>query len=116
MNTSGINPCGHRILILPRQIAKKTASGIIMATDNLREREQMANTTGVVVAMGPTCYIEDGFEPWCKVGDKVAFAKFAGLVYTGRDGADYRMVNDGDVTAVLDDDVDLVDPHLTKGI
>lgn len=111
MNPSGINPAGHRILIHPRDVAEKTASGIILATDSMREREQMSNTTGVVVAMGPTCY-DDMTEPWCKVGDKVAFAKYAGLIYTGKDGTKYRMVNDGDITATLDTDVELVDPYL----
>ena len=68
-NKSGINPAGHRILILPREIQEKTASGIIISTDSMREREQMSNTTGVVLAMGDTCY-EERTNPWCKVGDK----------------------------------------------
>ena len=113
-NPSGINPAGHRVLVLPREIMEKSAGGIILGTDNQREREQMANTTGVVVAMGNTCY-DDMSIPWCKVGDKVAFAKYAGLLYTGRNGVKYRMVNDGDITATLDEDVELVDPHLKKG-
>ena len=115
-NPSGINPSGHRILLLPREVEEKTQSGIILSTISQREREQMSNTTGVVVAMGDSCY-EDMTNPWCKVGDKVAFAKYAGLLYKGRDGLQYRMVNDGDITAVLDSDIELVDPYLvTKNI
>ena len=110
-STSGINPVGHRILLLPREIAEKTTSGIIIATDSMREREQMSNTTGVVMSMGDSCY-NDMSTPWCKVGDKVAFAKYAGLLYQGKDGVKYRMVNDGDITAVLDSDVELIDPYL----
>ena len=112
-NPSGINPAGNRILILPREVARKTASGIILSTEGMSEREQMANTTGVVVAMGPTCYV--GEPEWCVVGQKVAYAKYAGLLYRGKDGVQYRMVNDGDITATLDADVELVDPHLGKG-
>ena len=74
----------------------------------------MANTIGIVVAMGDNCFVEQP-SPWCKVGDKVAFAKYAGLLYTGKDGKNYRMINDGDITATLDEDVILVDPHLAKG-
>ena len=111
MIASGINPVGHRILILPRDIAEKTASGIILATEQGREREQMSNTTGVVVAMGETCY-EEADKPWCVVGNKIAFAKYAGLLYVGKDGKKYRIINDTDVTAVLDSDVELVDPYL----
>ena len=110
-NQSGINPAGHRVLLLPREIQEKTQSGIILATESMREREQMSNTTGVVIAMGDSCY-DDMPTPWCKVGDKVAFAKYAGLLYKGRDGQQYRMVNDGEITATLDADIDLVDPYL----
>mgnify|MGYP003653511067 CR=1 FL=1 len=110
-NSSGINPAGHRILVLPMDVAEKTESGIILNTEGQREREQMSNTTGVVVAMGDTCYL-DSETPWCKVGDKVAFAKYAGLLYTGQDGVKYRMFNDGDITATLDAHVELVDPYL----
>lgn len=115
-NPSGINPAGHRVLVLPREVMEKTESGIILATEGQREREQMSNTTGIVVAMGDTCF-DDMAVPWCKVGDKVAFAKYSGLLYTGRDGIKYRMFNDGDIVATLDADVELVDPYLvTKKI
>ena len=110
-NQSGINPAGHRILIQPREVMEKSTGGIILNTVGGREREQMSNTTGLVVAMGPTCY-DDVPKPWCKTGDKVAFAKYAGLLYTGKDGKQYRMINDGDITATLDEDVELVDPYL----
>jgi co-chaperonin GroES (HSP10) len=112
-NTSGMNPAGHRILIKPQEIKKVSAGGIILSTESSGEREQMANTTGVVVAMGDTCY-HDKPNPWCKVGDKVIFAKYAGLLYLGKDGMQYRMINDEDITGTLDGDVDLVDPYLAK--
>lgn len=110
-NESGINPCGWRILIKPKEVMEKSAGGIILATESTKEREQMANTTGVVIAMGDQCY-QDESTPWCTVGDKVIFAKYAGLLYKGRDGTQYRLINDKDVTGTLDADVDLVDPNL----
>jgi chaperonin GroES len=110
-NVSGINPVGNRILLKPIEIQTKSAGGIIMATESLKEREQMANTTGTVVAMGDDCY-SDEKAPWCKVGDKIIFAKYAGLMYLGRDGNAYRMINDKDVTGYLDKDMDVVDMHL----
>ena len=111
-NETGINPVGPRILIKPKEIMEKSAGGIILSTQNTKDREQMSNTTGVVVAMGTECYLEDT-TPWCKVGDKVIFAKYAGLLYKGRDGETYRLISDTDVTGTLDADVDLVDPNLT---
>jgi len=43
-------------------------------------------------------------------------AKYAGLMYVGKDGNKYRMINDDDITGLLDPDMDLVDPHLVKGL
>jgi len=113
-NKSGITPVGWRILVAPKEIAEKSAGGIILNTEVSRERENMANTTGIVVAMGVECFL-DMASPWCKVGDKVSFAKYAGLLYKGKDGLPYRMINDKDVTGILDEDLDLVDPYLSKG-
>jgi co-chaperonin GroES (HSP10) len=112
-NETGINPAGHRILIKPQEVKEVSTGGIIIATEVTKEREQMGNTTGIVIAMGDTCY-DDVPTPWCKVGDKVIFAKYAGLLYRGKDGLHYRMINDKDITGTLDADVDLVDPYLAK--
>ena len=113
-NDSGINPRGPRILVLPKEITEKSAGGIVLATEQGRDREEMGNTTGEVVAMGPECYTDHPTK-WCKVGDKIIFAKYAGLLYKGRDGKKYRMINDSDVTGTLDADVDLVDPYISQG-
>ena len=112
-NESGINPVGNRLLIKPQEVKKVSKGGIILTTETSEAREQMGNTTGIVIAMGDHCYLEDT-EKWCAIGDKVIFAKYAGLLYTGKDGVNYRMINDHDITGTLDADVDLVDPYLSK--
>ena len=111
-NDSGIRPVGPRILVRPKEVLEKSAGGIILSTEKTKEREQMSNTTGIVISMGSQCFYDED-TPWCKVGDKVIFAKYAGLLYKGKDGVQYRMINDRDVTGTLDADVDLVDPNLT---
>ena len=113
-NESGINPVGWRVLVKPQEVKQMSKGGIILSTDTNKEREQMGNTTGLVVAMGDQCYADEP-APWCKVGDKIIFAKYAGLLYLGKDGNQYRMINDKDVTGTLDADVNLVDPYLAKG-
>lgn len=113
MNESGINPVGWRVLVHPLEVKKVSKGGIILSTEATEEREQMGNTTGVVIAMGDQCYADEP-SPWCSVGNKVIFAKYAGLLYLGKDGKKYRMINDKDITGVLDADVDLVDPYLSK--
>lgn len=109
-NASGINPKGWRVLLRPLEVEEKTKSGIILSSKETNDREQLANTTGEVVAIGADV------NGWCAVGDRIVHAKYAGLMYLGKDGVMYRMVNDEDVVAVLDDDVKLVDPHLAKGL
>jgi len=110
MNNSGIHPILNRILVLPLVVEQTTASGIVLATNETSEREQLANTTGTIVAIGEEVPIS--IEP----GLKVVYAKYSGLMYQGKDGVQYRMINYEDLVAKLDNDVHLVDPHLSKGV
>jgi co-chaperonin GroES (HSP10) len=101
INTSGINPVGHRLLVLPEEVEETSEGGIIIAVGNQKDREQLAQIRGTVVAMGTTAYA-DQKDPWCKVGDFITFGKYSGLIYTGKetkDGKEYRVINDLDVVA-----------------
>jgi co-chaperonin GroES (HSP10) len=99
--SSGIVPQGHRILVLPDQISDKTASGIVIFSPTQLEREQLGQTEGVVVALGEDSYT-DFKSAWCKVGDKVIIARYAGMMRTGNDGLSYRIISDTDVVALLE--------------
>jgi co-chaperonin GroES (HSP10) len=102
-NLSGIRPTGPTILVLPLEIEKTTSSGIIVAAGDKAKREQMAQAEGEVVAIGDMAWIDQpSKEPWCKVGDKILFAKFAGMVIEGKDGNEYRLISDLDVKAVFE--------------
>jgi chaperonin GroES len=115
MNKSGIHPKGHRLLVKPLEVEDKTASGIIVTTASNKDREEMSNTTGKVIEVGSGCWI--GLDaPWCQSGDNIVFAKYAGLLYLGKDGEKYRIINEDNVVATLDSDVKLVDPYLAKGV
>lgn len=110
VNTSGITPAGHRVVIAPEEIEVKTASGIIMFTPTAAEKEELAQIYGKVVAVGPDCwrttlwdYVARFFgvkKPWAKPGDRVIFGKYSGLIFPGKDGAKYRIVNDRDIVAI----------------
>ena len=116
-NYTGITPLLNRILIKPMVVVNQTASGIIVSTEGMSEREQLGNTTGEIIEIGPDAFKDEGYsEPPVKPGDKVIMAKYAGLMYVGKDGNKYRMINHSDLTGLLDPDMDLVDPHLSKGI
>ena len=115
-NVSGITPILNRVLLKPIYVVNKSAGGIILATDEMSEREQLGNTTGEVVAIGDLAFKGEYDTPPFKVGDKIIMAKYAGLMYVGKDGLKYRMINDDDITGILDSDMDVVDPHLSKGL
>lgn len=101
MNISGIRPTGHILLVLPDEVETTTSSGIVLATHSQQQREEMAQTEAVVIELGNTAY-QDQASPWCEVGDRVIFAKYAGTVSKGRDGRTYRLINDLDVKAILE--------------
>lgn len=101
MSEHGINPKGHRVLVLPDAIETTTKSGIVVATGTQELREQLAQVDGVVVAMGNTCYADQP-EPWCAVGDRVIFGKYSGIIREGKDGKKYRIINDLDVVGTVD--------------
>lgn len=104
MNESGITPVGHRVLVLPEQIEETTESGIILHTASQREREALAQMYGLVVAMGDSCFADQKSQ-WCKVGDRVSFGKYSGLIYTGKDEKTYRVINDLDIVAIVEENV-----------
>ena len=101
VNKSGINPKGHTVLVLPKKVEEKTASGIIISTANETDRLQMAEMYGVVVAVSDLAW-SDQLKPFAKVGDHVIFAKYAGHMFEGNDGVTYRLVSDLDIKATLD--------------
>ena len=73
------SPTGWRILVLPFKMPEKTKGGLYIGQDTL-ERQQVASTCGLVLEMGPHCYDKEKFPegPWCKKGDWVIFARYAG--------------------------------------
>lgn len=95
---------GFRVHVKPDQteterLAKR--SGIVLADSNDRRSDQNAVDSGVVLAIGPDAWAEyAATEPWCKVGDKIVYARHAG--YRVGDGDDtVLIVNDADVVTVI---------------
>jgi co-chaperonin GroES (HSP10) len=102
MTEHGIVPKGHRVLVLPKEVAEKTESGIYINVGTQKLREELAQVDGVVVAMGNTCY-SDQPESWCKVGDTVIFGKYSGIFREGKDKKVYRVINDLDIVATIEE-------------
>lgn len=101
INQSGIIPTGGHLLVLPDKVEEMTAGGIIMPQET-RDKEQQAATVGTLVDIGESAWadLDDG-SPWAGIGDKVSYARYAGISMLGQDGESYVLINDNDVLAKL---------------
>ena len=102
-------PTGWRILVLPFKMEEKTKGGLIMNETTL-EKQQVGSQVGNVLAMGPETYKGKRFEnsgPWCKVGDWVVFARYAGSRIQ-IEGGEVRLLNDDEVLATVKDPTDIL--------
>ena len=97
------NPSGWRILVLPFTPKEKTKGGIIIAPEAL-DKLRIATTCGYVLKMGPLCYADkDKYQdPWCKKGDWVIFARYAGSRLPIQ-GGEIRLLNDDEVLGTIED-------------
>ena len=97
-------PAGHRVLVRPNiNTDEKTSSGLIYKPQREVDKENRATTKGTVVEVGSTAWkaFRDGSaeNPWCKIGDVVRFAQYAGVEIEEGDDK-FRMINDEDIWGV----------------
>jgi len=97
-------PCGWTVLIALPEKEDKTEGGVYVP-EELRDREHSASITGMVLKMGPDAYQDkEKFPsgPYCKVGDWIMMKAYSGerLVIHGHE---FRLINDDNVRAVVDD-------------
>ena len=102
-------PTGWRILILPFKMNDKTKGGVYLGESTL-EKQQVGSQCGNVLAVGPDAYgdkerFPDG--PWCKVGDWVMFARYAGSRIK-IEGGEVRLLNDDEVLATIKNPEDIL--------
>ena len=97
-------PTGWRIVVLPFQ-PKRTTKGGIHIGETAAERQHLATVCGLVLAMGPDCYADRKKYPrgpWCKKGDWVMFARYAGSRFK-IEGGEIRILNEDEVLATIQD-------------
>tara|TARA_R110001599_G_scaffold3520_5_gene19388 strand:- start:143 stop:601 length:459 start_codon:yes stop_codon:yes gene_type:complete len=102
-------PTGWRMLVLPFRMKEKTDGGILLGNETI-DRQQVASQCGNVLAMGDGCYADkDRYPkgPWCKVGDWVVFARYAGSRIE-IDGGEVRLLNEDEVLATVKDPTDIL--------
>lgn len=103
------SPTGWRIVVLPFKPPKTTKSGLILA-EKAVEKQQVATVCGYVVEVGPLAYADTDKFPegaWCKKGDWVVFARYAGA-RINIEGGEIRILNDDEVLATIRDPEDII--------
>lgn len=100
MNPSGIRPIGDQVLLLPEQVSQTTDSGIQIMTDKEMDRLELAQVEGVVVEISQKMLTSGPLE--FSVGQRVVFAKYAGLLLDGDDGKRYRLIETKDIKGVYE--------------
>ena len=90
-----LDPLGDRVVIKPLPREEVTKSGIVLP-DTAKEKPQ----EGEIVAVGPGRVSEDGkrIPMEVKVGDKVIYAKYAGIEIKV-DEVEYVILRESDVLA-----------------
>ena len=96
-------PSGWRLLVLPFTPKEKTKGGILFSQEQL-DKARIATTCGYVLKMGDLAYKDNEkfIEPWCKVGDWVIFARYAGSRLP-IEGGEVRLINDDEVLGTIKD-------------
>ena len=109
MNSSGIYPTEYKVLIEPKPVEERSAGGVLFA-DMTKDSEKYAQVEGTVITASPLAFTYATAAEWKaagaqppKPGDRVLYAKFAGVRVKGRDGKEYLLVNDKDLTATVKD-------------
>ena len=96
-------PSGYRILVLPFTPKNKSKGGILFSQETL-DKARISTTCGYVLKMGDLAYKDtDKFnQPWCKKGDWVIFARYAGSSLP-IEGGEVRILNDDEVLGTIKD-------------
>lgn len=115
-----IRPEGCKILVDVEDVEKTFGNTMIILPKTMLEQHQHTATIGTVIAVGPDAMcnfkaigdeeLDDEHEQtrMIRPGDKIWFAKYGGCGFEAVEkkdrGKDFRIINDEDVLAILDEE------------
>lgn len=100
-NKSGFRATGHRILLVPDEVEKKSAGGIVLVDKTVNAEENMA-VIATVVEIGHDAWADKSTD-FCEVGDRVLIGQYVGKFHTSPvDGKKYRFVTDLDIISPIE--------------
>lgn len=95
-----LRPAGHRLLVRvekPKDNVEMSSGGIITKLNNTDERHTLGGQEATVITVGSNAFKAfDGGEAWCKQGDRVLIAKYA--------GEDRRDIEENQICRIINDD------------
>lgn len=102
-NPSGIVPTEYKILVLPDDVPERSAGGIVIPPW-CRDQRQGACQTGVIIAVAEEAFsfVAEKDVRIPRVGERIAYTKYAGMTVPGRDKKVYKLMNDKDVAGILE--------------
>ena len=98
---------GFRVLVEADKIEEVSEGGIVLTSNTNQKRlEQHGKYVGTVIQVGDLAWSDKPDPtPWCKVGDRVIYAQYAGkFVYDPITDDEYCVVNDEDIICVIDEE------------
>jgi chaperonin GroES len=112
MNASGLTPLEFFVVVELDPQEERTAGGIILPTI-VKDQDKLATQEGTLIAVSPHAFTyadgwPDGSLP--QVGQRVLFKRYAGALHERKVGGvkrDYRLLNDKDIIAIIDEPVGL---------
>ncbi len=105
VNTSGLVPVAHAVLVEPIQTA--LYSKIIEMPETVTARSMMVETVCRVIAVGSECWLKES-QPRAAVGDKVMISQWTGHLVVGpKDKKQYRLINQDDIYAKIEENFDV---------
>ena len=106
VSNTGIHPTEFKVLILPDPVEEVTKGGIIVPTSKA-EADKYATIEGRIIAVSHLAFTYATAEEWGdakpKPGDRVIFAKYAGVRHMAKDKQEYLLVNDKDIVATIEE-------------
>ncbi len=118
-NESGIKPLDFHVLLLMDEVDEKTSGGIYLPEDE-KNKKKYSQIYGQIVDIGSNAFFEwiqtsDKIKTQYEIeregavtpdiGDRVAISSYAGKLMKGKDGREYRLCNDEDVSAIIDKEI-----------
>ena len=99
INKSGLHPVEYKVLVLQDTVENISEGGIVMPRETT-EKEQWAETDAILIAIGGNAFKDwDGDIP--VVGDRIVVRQYAGYKKKGKDGVEYQVCNDKDITLII---------------